>query len=220
MAANYVYVEDRGGHLIRLKCGEDVDFDAITLAETSRGDTISYQMDFRWNRLTRTGTVSACEDTGVTVLGGRHGCQPMSGDSGSVPLLFGDEPASSISGDGYYPDPYAESESLVFLCDVRFWPYHPEEPDPTGINTRAILEVEDCINAEALGRGWGRSAGGGRPHPLAGEAVHRLRLCWMGRLLAVMAGHGAGGDLGTDLMGPVGRASERWLPMEISYAPL
>ena len=59
---------------------------------------------------------------------------------------------------GYYPDPYAESENLVFLCDVRFWPYHPEEPDPTGINTRAILEVEDCINAEALGRGRGRSA--------------------------------------------------------------
>ena len=36
------------------------------------------------------------------------------------------------------------------MCDVRYWPYDPEEPDPTGVNTRAILEVEDCINAEAL----------------------------------------------------------------------
>ena len=50
---NCVYVEDRG-HLIRLKCGEDVDFDALTLRD-ERGDTISYQMDFQWNRLTRTG---------------------------------------------------------------------------------------------------------------------------------------------------------------------
>lgn len=64
---NYVYVEDRG-HLIRLKCGKDVDFDAITLRD-EWGDTISYQMDYQWNRLTRTGTVSACEDTGATVLG-------------------------------------------------------------------------------------------------------------------------------------------------------
>ena len=71
------------------------------------------------------------------------------GDSGSVPLLFGYTSVQYLR-DGYYPDPYAESENLVFLCDVRFWPYHPEEPDPTGINTRAILEVEDCINAEAL----------------------------------------------------------------------
>ena len=143
---NCVYVEDRG-HLIRLKCGEDVDFDALTLRD-ERGDTISYQMDFQWNRLTRTGTVSACEDTGVTVLGGVMDVT-YEGDSGSVPLLFGDTSVQYLR-DGYYPDPYAESENLVFLCDVRFWPYHPEEPDPTGINTRAILEVEDCINAEAL----------------------------------------------------------------------
>ena len=139
-------MEDRG-HLIRLKCGEDVDFDALTLRD-ERGDTISYQMDFQWNRLTRTGTVSACEDTGVTVLGGVMDFT-YEGDSGSVPLLFGDTSVQYLR-DGYYPDPYAESENLVFLCDVRFWPYHPEEPDPTGINTRAILEVEDCINAEAL----------------------------------------------------------------------
>ena len=115
---NCVYVEDRG-HLIRLKCGEDVDFDALTLRD-ERGDTISYQMDFQWNRLTRTGTVSACEDTGVTVLGGVMDVT-YEGDSGSVPLLFGDTSVQYLR-DGYYPDPYAESENLVFLCDVRFWP--------------------------------------------------------------------------------------------------
>ena len=143
---NYVYVEDRG-HLIRLKCGKDVDFDAITLRD-EWGDTISYQMDYQWNRLTRTGTVSACEDTGATVLGSVMDVT-YEGDSGSVPLLFGYTSVQYLR-DGYYPDPYAESENLVFLCDVRYWPYDPEEPDPTGVNTRAILEVEDCINAEAL----------------------------------------------------------------------
>ena len=143
---NYIYVEDRG-HLIRLKCGEDVDFDALTLRD-ERGDTISYQMDYQWNRLTRTGTVSACEDTGVTVLGSTMDAT-FEGDSGSVPLLFGYTSVQYLR-DGYYPDPYAESENLVFLCDVRYWPYDPEEPAPTGVNTRAILEIEDCINAEAL----------------------------------------------------------------------
>ena len=143
---NYIYVEDRG-HLIRLKCGKDVDFDAITLRD-EWGDTISYQMDYQWNRLTRTGTVSACEDTGATVLGSVMDVT-YEGDSGSVPLLFGYTSVQYLR-DGYYPDPYAESENLVFLCDVRYWPYDPEEPDPTGINTRAILEIEDCINAEAL----------------------------------------------------------------------
>ena len=190
---NCVYVEDRG-HLIRLKCGEDVDFDALTLRD-ERGDTISYQMDFQWNRLTRTGTVSACEDTGVTVLGGVMDVT-YEGDSGSVPLLFGYTSVQYLR-DGYYPDPYAESENLVFLCDVRFWPYHPEEPDPTGINTRANPGSGGLHQRRGAGRGWGRSAGGGRPHPLAGEAVHRLRLCgW--RDCGVMAGHPAGGDFGTD----------------------
>ena len=143
---NYIYVEDRG-HLIRLKCGDDVDFGALTLRD-ERGDTISYKMDYQWNRLTRTGTVSACEDTSVTVLGSTMDAT-FEGDSGSVPLLFGYTSVQYLR-DGYYPDPYAESENLVFLCDVRYWPYDPEEPDPTGVNTRAILEVEDCINAEAL----------------------------------------------------------------------
>ena len=143
---NYIYVEDRG-HLIRLKCGEDVDFDALTLRD-EWGDTISYQMDYQWNRLTRTGTVSACEDTGATVLGSVMDVT-YEGDSGSVPLLFGYTSVQYLR-DGYYPDPYAESENLVFLCDVRYWPYDPEEPAPTGVNTRAILEIEDCINAEAL----------------------------------------------------------------------
>ena len=143
---NYIYVEDRG-HLIRLKCGDDVDFGALTLRD-ERGDTISYKMDYQWNRLTRTGTVSACEDTGATVLGSVMDVT-YEGDSGSVPLLFGYTSVQYLR-DGYYPDPYAESENLVFLCDVRYWPYDPEEPDPTGVNTRAILEIEDCINAEAL----------------------------------------------------------------------
>ena len=126
---------------------KDVDFDALTLRD-EWGDTISYQMDYQWNRLTRTGTVSACEDTGVTVLGSTMDAT-YEGDSGSVPLLFGYTSVQYLR-DGYYPDPYAESENLVFLCDVRYWPYDPEEPAPTGVNTRAILEIEDCINAEAL----------------------------------------------------------------------
>ena len=143
---NYIYVEDRG-HLIRLKCGDNVDFGAITLRD-EWGEAIVYRLDCSWNRLTRTGTVSNCEATGSTVLGSVMDAA-YEGDSGSVPLLFGYTSVQYLR-DGYYPDPYAESENLVFLCDVRYWPYHPEEPDPTGINTRAILEVEDCINAEAL----------------------------------------------------------------------
>ena len=41
---NYLYVEDQG-HLLRLKCGADVDFNNITL-ESEHGDELDYRMDW------------------------------------------------------------------------------------------------------------------------------------------------------------------------------
>lgn len=108
---NCVYVEDRG-HLIRLKCGEDVDFDALTLRD-ERGDTISYQMDFQ-EPADRTGTVSACE-TPASPFWEVSWMSPMRG----IPAAcrFSSAIASvQYLRDGYYPDPLRRvRKSGVFM---------------------------------------------------------------------------------------------------------
>lgn len=64
---DFLYVENEG-HLLRLKCGEDVDFNGIEL-ENEWGEDLIYRLDCRWNQRTYEGTVNACQFDG-TSLGG------------------------------------------------------------------------------------------------------------------------------------------------------
>ena len=134
----YLYVE-REGHLLKLKCGSGVDFDAIPL-ENEWGDPISYRMDCRWNRLTHTGVVTSCTDTGMYVLGG---LMDVTFSSSYFNFVLG-YPCLQYNSENYYPDPYAEPRGHVYLCDYRFW-----VEDPNDGTEETILTVEDCLNATA-----------------------------------------------------------------------
>ena len=153
---NFLYIVEpwNDDHLLRLKCGGDVDFDAIQLTD-ERGDQISYWMSYRWNRWTRQGVVTACEPFGI-VLGGmpdmtfEQYCEPLFG----YPEVF-------FCFENYYQDPYSESERRVFLCDVRLWvEKNGQSLDKGMLNTvvdggspypeeikKTILLVEDCLMA-------------------------------------------------------------------------
>ena len=151
---NYLYIMEpwNDDHLLRLRCGENVDFDAVQLAD-EWGDEYTYRMSFRWNRWTRQGVVTACERSGIS-LGGMMDvsfeveCEQLF----AYPEVF-------YTTENYYQDPYSKSRGRVFLCNARFWitddpldkgllnqvhdggsPY-PEEVKET------ILLVEDCMNA-------------------------------------------------------------------------
>ncbi len=132
---NYLYVEDQG-HLLRLKCGADVDFGSIRL-ESEHGGERSYRMDCRWNRRTYEGTVSSCEATGSIILGGMMDARfEVERDQ----LFWYDE--VNYTSENYYPDPYAEPRGQVFLCDYCFW---IGEWDSKEENRVTVLLVEDCL---------------------------------------------------------------------------
>ena len=65
---NYVYVQMDMEHLLKLKCGNDVDFDAIQ-QENAQGERLVYHISYRWNRLTYQGELTGCESTSGIVLG-------------------------------------------------------------------------------------------------------------------------------------------------------
>lgn len=133
---NYLYVEDQG-HLLRLKCGEGVDFDSIQ-PKNEWGEENIYKLNRRWNRRTYEGTVSACEFSGSS-LGGMMDVQY---EVESDQLFWYDE--VFYTSEKYYPDPYGEPRGQVFLCDYRFW---IGEWDSKEENRVTVLLVEDCLNA-------------------------------------------------------------------------
>ena len=65
---NYIYVQMDMEHLLKLKCGNDVDFDAIQ-QENAQGEQLVYHISYRWNRLTYQGELTGCESTSGIVLG-------------------------------------------------------------------------------------------------------------------------------------------------------
>lgn len=137
---NYLYVENQG-HLLRLKCGADVDFDSITL-ESEHGDERSYRMDCRWNRRTYEGTVSSCEATGSIILGGMMDVQfEVERDR----LFWYDE--VNYTSEDYYPDPYSEPRGLLYLCNFRFWTGKWDMETGEWKDRETVLLVEDCLNA-------------------------------------------------------------------------
>ena len=151
---NYLYMEEPGrkDHLLKLRCGDGVDFDAIQLTN-EWGEENSFRMSFRWNRWTRRGVVTECEPDGVHL----GGLMDVTFEADCAPL-FG-YPEVFFTTENYYPDPYSEPRGKGFLCDARFWvteaPVNKDmldevqdggSPYPDEIK-ETILLVEDCRNA-------------------------------------------------------------------------
>lgn len=131
---NYLYIEETENkdHLLRLKCGDGVDFDAIQLTD-KWGEENLYQMSYRWNRWTREGVVTSCELYGVS-LGGMMDvtfeaeCEPLFG----YPQVF-------YRTENFYPDPYGEPRGRTYLGDARFW----VEKNGLSLDTGMLNEVQD-----------------------------------------------------------------------------
>lgn len=117
---DYVYVKERG-HLLKLRCGPDVDFDAIDL-ENEWGEALCYQLNCRWNRCTYQGTVTACKATGELSLGSDQG---MIG--AAVGLDYNTETQDSLFGysevfcryDNIYPNP--DGKGSLYTCSFVLW---------------------------------------------------------------------------------------------------
>lgn len=136
---NYLYVENEG-HLLRLKCGENVDFDSIQL-KNEWGEELTYRMDCRWNRRTYEGTITGCQFYG-TSLGGM---MDVTFETETAPLFWYDK--VNYTSENYYPDPYAEPRGQAFLCDYRFWTGKWDNETAQWKDWEHVLLVEDCISA-------------------------------------------------------------------------
>ena len=136
---NYLYV-DQEGHLLRLKCGEGVDFDSIALKDEWGSDYI-YTMNCRWNRRTCEGTVASCNFHGVSL----GGMMDVTYETETAPLFWYDE--VHYVPENYYPDPYAEPRGQVFLCDYRFWTGTWDVNAFQWKDEERVLLIEDCISA-------------------------------------------------------------------------
>lgn len=138
---SYLYV-DQEGHLLRLKCGDGVDFDGITL-KNERGDELTYRMDCRWNRQTYEGTITGCQFYG-TSLGGM---MDVTFETERAQLFWYDE--VHYTSEKYYPDPYAEPRGQVFLCDYSFWTgtWYWDAGTFQWKDEERVLLIQDCISA-------------------------------------------------------------------------
>lgn len=128
---NYLYVEEEG-HLLRLKCEDSVDFDAIELIDPKWGNERMYRLDCRWNKKTYQGIVTTCNLTHLAPL------EPQDVISSAIGLddsLFG---WKDVSCETVYccRDPY--SQEIVYT--YAFWGGSPEK-----WNEERLLEVEDCL---------------------------------------------------------------------------
>ena len=131
---------DQEGHLLRLKCGEGVDFDSIALKDEWGSDYI-YTMNCRWNRRTCEGTVASCNFHGVSL----GGMMDVTYETETAPLFWYDE--VHYVPENYYPDPYAEPRGQVFLCDYRFWTGTWDVNAFQWKDEERVLLIEDCISA-------------------------------------------------------------------------
>ena len=131
---DYLYLRQEGD-LLKLRCGDGVDFDAIVL-EDQVGDPMIYRVELRWNRLTLEGTVTACADTGRTSLGSM---MDVTFEAETAPL-FG-LPEVYYTTEDYYPDPYAQPSGQSYLCSFRV----TAEAEQPGVY-KTLLLVKDCVN--------------------------------------------------------------------------
>ena len=129
---NYLYIDALDGHLLRLRCGDGIDFDSLQTGYDG------YQMEYVWNRATHRGVVSACTATGFV-------CYQGSIFTGSIDyssyanFLFG-YTTLQCRGENLYQDPYLEPKGRVFVCDLRFF-----AEDPATGEEETVLVAEDCL---------------------------------------------------------------------------
>lgn len=126
----YLYVQEYG-HLLRLECGDGVDFDAVT------ADEQVYALTLRWNKKTYQGTVSKCEPTGSTVLGS---VMDAVYEAETAPM-FG-YLSVYYTTESYMPNLYAGETGIRYLCDFRCWLW-----DETTGEITDVLLVEECAAA-------------------------------------------------------------------------
>lgn len=128
---DYIYVEE-SGHLLKLECADTVNPEGLQL-ENEWGEQQLFQISYRYNRLSREGTVTGLCSTGDFAMGG---IMDVKLDGGEWPL-FG-LPMVHFQSEGFYPNPYAEG----YLCDMVCWTYTNSET----FDSKEILRVENCLS--------------------------------------------------------------------------
>ena len=79
---NYLYIDALDGHLLRLRCGDNIDFDSLQTGYDG------YQMEYVWNQATHHGVVSTCTATGYSCYQGSIYIGSFD-DSGYANFIFG-----------------------------------------------------------------------------------------------------------------------------------
>ncbi len=140
---NYLYIDALDGHLLRLRCGDNIDFDSLQTGYDG------YQMEYVWNQATHHGVVSECTATGYSCYQGSIYIGSFD-DSSYANFIFG-YTCLQCRGENHYQDPYLEPKGRVFVRDLRFFVDNLETGEED-----TILFVEDCLNyafADADGDG-------------------------------------------------------------------
>ncbi len=143
---HYIYVEHEG-HLLRLRCGDSVDFHAIS-PTNERGEEIVYRLDCRWNRRTYQGTVSSCEMTDMYVLGGMMDVETTAMSPEHINFLFG-HTLVLYTREKPYPDPFGEPRGQVWLWDYRFYTGVLNEKTGVWETGEELLVIKDCVEVTA-----------------------------------------------------------------------
>ncbi len=134
----YLYVKEQG-HLLKLRCGPGVDFDAIEPAGL-HGVGPRYQLSCRWNQRTHQGIVTACRETGEISLGDDQGMigsaigldtDPQTGDA-----LFGYPDV--FCRYNIYPNP--EGRGSLYTCSFLLRGEEARE-----LAQKPLLTVEETI---------------------------------------------------------------------------
>ena len=141
---NYIYLKQEG-HLLRLKCGNGVDFKALSLTN-DYGEAVACRLDCRWNRRTYQGTVSSCEMTDMIVLGDMMDIDDMS--TTYVNFLFG-HPLVLYTREEPNPDPIGEPRGQVWLWDYRFYTGVLNEKTGVWETGEELLVIKDCVEVTA-----------------------------------------------------------------------
>ena len=130
---HYVYLKE-ADHLLKLRCGDTVDFDSIVV-----GEEVVYLLECRWNRLTYTGTVTSCTPTNMLAIGSMMDqvgsameldCNPETGDA-----LFGYD-CVTYEYRAISPNPTGDG----FFQTYDFW----RETEESG-GAERLLTVQDCL---------------------------------------------------------------------------
>ena len=130
---NYLYIDALDGHLLRLRCGDDIDFDSLQTGYDG------YRMEYVWNQATHRGVVFTCTATGWPSYTGSIYTGSID-DSGYVNFIFG-YTTLRFRGEKHLQDPYLEPKGRVFVCDLRFFVDNLE----TG-EEETVLFVRGCLN--------------------------------------------------------------------------